>query len=41
MIAAAEAEAAALAPLPEVADDELTEQERQEVQEQDVHVVRI
>ncbi|WP_405898926.1 hypothetical protein OG242_16665 [Streptomyces sp. NBC_00727] len=33
VIAAAEAEAAALAPLPEVADDELTEQERQEVQE--------
>ncbi|WP_103533443.1 hypothetical protein [Streptomyces sp. SM11] len=33
VIAAAEAEAAALAPLPEVADDDLTEQERQEVQE--------
>lgn len=33
VIAAAEAEAAALAPLPEVADDDLTELERQEVQE--------
>lgn len=33
VIAAAEAEAAVLAPLPEVADGDLTEQERQEVQE--------
>lgn len=33
VIAAAEAEAAALPPLPEVADDDLTEQERLEVQE--------
>ncbi|GGK54727.1 hypothetical protein Ppa06_12750 [Planomonospora parontospora subsp. parontospora] len=33
VIAAAEAEAAALPPLPAVADDELTEEERREVQE--------
>jgi hypothetical protein len=34
MIAAAEAEAASLAPLPEVvADDDLTDEERREVQE--------
>ncbi|MEC4014914.1 hypothetical protein [Streptomyces sp. H27-D2] len=33
VIAAAEAEAAALPPLPEVADDDLTEQERREVRE--------
>ncbi|MFD9293228.1 hypothetical protein ACFWBV_34240 [Streptomyces sp. NPDC060030] len=33
VIAAAQAEAAGLPPLPEVADDDLTEQERQEVQE--------
>ncbi len=33
MIAAAEAAAADLPPLPEVADDDLTEQERREVRE--------
>ncbi|WLQ65237.1 MULTISPECIES: hypothetical protein [Streptomyces] len=33
VIAEAEAEAATLPPLPEVADDDLTEQERLEVQE--------